>query len=178
MNIADIAKEVYAESDNPDRYTLINTIIGRIDPGDYREYLADALRQLTPNFTARFRNQAMRVRGVVATQPERVDYDGLEPVTPTTEPVRKFASWKVAQSYSRWENFLEEVITIEDGTRIFLKDAVVADLLYNAGTRFKQADGLRVQGEMFERLADGLKKSGRERLGDVNLEASLELTAA
>ena len=168
VNLREIAKSVFEESDNPNRYELIDDIIARVGKSGYESALRDALRMLVPQFSTQFRLSAMKSKyAEEKSETEVIDYSGLEELEELVGGERITSPRRHAVSQA-WKNFMSQTIPTEDNHYIFLRDATVADLLFQYRTRINLMEGLRTQAEEWKRLADALAASGKTRLGEVN----------
>lgn len=171
VNLREIAKSVFEESDNPNRYELIDDIIERVGKRGYESALRDALRMLVPQFSTQFRLSAMKSKyAEEKSETEVIDYSGLEELVGgerITSPRRHAVS-------QAWKNFMSQTIPTEDNHYIFLRDATVADLLFQYRTRINLMEGLRTQAEEWKRLADALQATGKSRLGEAEELAFFE----
>ena len=165
VSLLEVAREVYEASGNPNRSELIDEIIDKIPAEDRAEALRDALRRLIPQFTITFRRQAMAPRRVEPTGKNYADYSGNVEVLPggTREVRVPYLSAYAA----RWKTFLAQTIPTERGEHIFLREARLADIRWQATSRQLKAKDLIGQADIWNIVGDRFEKSGVEKMGQM-----------
>ena len=182
--VRDIAREIYSESGEPDRYKLIDDLIVMIhEYMDVEDALRELVRMATPQWNAAFRTEAWKALG--RTEVERTpragsaddahaDFDGTEQVTANTDTKQRTAQVSprlaryVKTINTRWANFLNQGVSGEGNRRILMADMERRDVVANIARRATSAEALKREQANWENLLDVFDRAGVERFGDLS----------
>lgn len=135
MTLIAIAREVYAESGQPDRYKLIDAIMTRIAPSEREEYLRDAIRMLTPTLSASFRNAAIKTPVRSGRTEGTEDYSGQVEVGPEGTGEKRVVISHRRDGIREWaQNLTKETIPGVNGV-IFIGEGTAAGFRKAASAR-------------------------------------------
>lgn len=172
VSLRAVAQDVFASSTNPNRYELIDEVLAQIDERDYEAYLRDALRMLVPTFAAAPRRVDLGrvLKGfddsvIVRETGPRTEIR-LDPITLEEKRV-PVVNVKRELIRNDWQRFLANNLPIGGGKYVLLRDATVSDIRATAEARRVRADGLLSEAEKWDRVADVLASSGKERIGEL-----------
>ena len=163
-----IVEEIWVDGDFISPYDMIDSVLDSIDPDEYRDYLADALRLILPTITGNMRRKNLHgaIRGDDDDEPVRGGYTEVI-LDPEGNEVRKKTapySFKIQQRRDAWAEFLDHSIPTDSGERVRLSLASVENLRFAAQMRRDQADALGVGAEKYDALAGKMVSKGVDRL--------------